>query len=702
MADRLAALLAEAADVGGPVARPGPELRDRARRRWRRQQAGAVVACVLAVVSVALVGVRLGDRSPQPPETYARTGPGTAAALAGGRWEQLPAAPVAGRADPVAVWTGSRLLVWGGADPRTGAGVADGAAYDPATRQWQRLPASPLRARATPKGVWTGSELVVWGGPQGTSRDVALPSMAAYDPRTGAWRVLARPPVALPDPAVVWDGRHVVVVGLEAPSLAPGEVPPVRARAMALDPIAGRWTELPDPPLTHLGGTRAVKAAATDRGVYTLANWAVQEQTGSGTYTGQAGQQGLLLEDGQWRYAPAPSAGTPPVWTGRELLSPAGRPANAGNGGVDAKFVGQRLELGGAWRSTAAGPVDDLHGTSTWTGAALVTAGTTTATSGPGGARLPGAAAAWDPQADAWTALPHAPLVGERAVQVWAGDRLLQWGLLHRPTPVGFKGAVAEQQGLLALMPRDTRPAPRTSTAPGARAFADERVVSAFTLPDGLTVQPERGAPPRYPAQAALQDYRSAVPHHWANTLDTDVQEYLGHGLVSRTGAGQPDLAAVTAWVVLYRTSAAPHSCPMMTAAPEPAASDTERWHLFVLPDDGSQGFLWHGRGTGGCGRLGAPQVEPALAHYSSAWTETSRAGRQVTVEVQAPCGGQISQLSGVGSDGRLQVVTTQPLSTRAIPCPLPRLRTTAPLLRPDQPLLHAAVGVLGTEGRRG
>lgn len=708
MTERLAGLLAEAAETGGPVMLPGPGLRDRARRRHRRRQAGTVAGSVLAVVvvvAVALAGARLSNPSRQPPVTYARTGPGSVAALAAGRWEQLPAAPIAGRVDPVAVWTGAWLLVWGGTDPRTGAGYGDGAAYDPVARRWERLPASPLRARAAPKGVWTGSELLVWGGPQASSsRDVALPSMAAYSPTTRVWRVLPGPPHALSNPAVVWDGRRLVVVGIEAPSLSlrPGPAPPVRARAMVLDPVASRWAELPDPPLTHLGGTRLLQAVATDRGVYVLATWSVQEQIGPGAYTGRAGQEAVELDGSTWRKAPAPAAPTPPLWTGRELLSPAGRPPTAGMGGpLSTHFRGQRLEPGGQWRPIAAGPVDSLLGTSTWTGAALVTAGTTTATADAGGQVLPGAGAAWDPVTDRWASLPAAPLVGDRAVQVWTGNQLLQWGLLHRPTPLGFKGMVPEQQDLIALVPAASTPDAHPSAEPGPSAFAGQRVSRNFTLPDGISVQPDNGQRPAYPRQAALADYRSAVIQHWANTSDTDVREYVGHGLVTRSGAGQPQLTAVPAWVVLYRTSGGPYSCPMMTAAPEPPASDAERWHLFVLPDDGTQAFVWHGRGTGGCGRLSAPQVEPALRHYSAAWTEIARSGTTVTVQVQAPCFGEIAQVAGVGSDGRLQVVTTQPLTTRLVSCPRATLQTTAPISRPDQHLVHATVGLLGTGGRR-
>ena len=55
------------------------------------------------------------------------------------------------------------MLVWSGV---TAARVSPphGEAYNPATNAWTALPASPLRGGASPMAVWTGSQLIVWGG----------------------------------------------------------------------------------------------------------------------------------------------------------------------------------------------------------------------------------------------------------------------------------------------------------------------------------------------------------------------------------------------------------------------------------------------------------------------------------------------------------------------------------------------------------
>ena len=57
-----------------------------------------------------------------------------------------------------AVWTGSRMIVWGGSD-------STGGRYDPVGNGWS----STTTAGAPPTGgqltaVWTGSKMIVWGG----------------------------------------------------------------------------------------------------------------------------------------------------------------------------------------------------------------------------------------------------------------------------------------------------------------------------------------------------------------------------------------------------------------------------------------------------------------------------------------------------------------------------------------------------------
>lgn len=70
-----------------------------------------------------------------------------------------------------AVWTGERVIVWGGTDivGREPQLTADGALYDPAADAWTPMAGDGApSARERAAAVWTGSELIVWGGGLGS------------------------------------------------------------------------------------------------------------------------------------------------------------------------------------------------------------------------------------------------------------------------------------------------------------------------------------------------------------------------------------------------------------------------------------------------------------------------------------------------------------------------------------------------------
>lgn len=81
----------------------------------------------------------------------------TLAPMDGGRY---------GRLDAGAVWTGSRLLLWGGETQarRQEVLAPHGLAFDPARNAWSALPGAPLNGRVGPAAAWTGTALLVWGG----------------------------------------------------------------------------------------------------------------------------------------------------------------------------------------------------------------------------------------------------------------------------------------------------------------------------------------------------------------------------------------------------------------------------------------------------------------------------------------------------------------------------------------------------------
>ena len=80
------------------------------------------------------------------------------------------------------VWTGTRLIAWGG-DTADGEAVAAagpaGAVYDPAANRWKPLEKAPFDRRREHTAVWTGNEMIVWGGLTG---DAGVADGASYRP----------------------------------------------------------------------------------------------------------------------------------------------------------------------------------------------------------------------------------------------------------------------------------------------------------------------------------------------------------------------------------------------------------------------------------------------------------------------------------------------------------------------------------------
>jgi hypothetical protein len=81
----------------------------------------------------------------------------------------LPAWTPTARHSHTAVWTGTKMIVWGGDD---GTNLLNtGGQYDPATNAWTAtlLGAWTPTARSSHTAVWTGTKMIVWGGGDASS-----------------------------------------------------------------------------------------------------------------------------------------------------------------------------------------------------------------------------------------------------------------------------------------------------------------------------------------------------------------------------------------------------------------------------------------------------------------------------------------------------------------------------------------------------
>lgn len=110
--------------------------------------------------------------------------------------------PPTPRANHSAIWTGTRMIVWGGQDAASTKG--DGAALDPVSGNWTTLGTGGAPSpRYGHKAAWDGSKMFIWGGTNGTTY---FDDGFTYDPATNAWA-----PVVFEDQVLAGRSGHSLV-----------------------------------------------------------------------------------------------------------------------------------------------------------------------------------------------------------------------------------------------------------------------------------------------------------------------------------------------------------------------------------------------------------------------------------------------------------------------------------------------------------
>lgn len=351
------------------------------------------------------------------------------------------------------MWTGTEMLVWGGASGANGGELhADGAAFDPAKRTWHLLPPAPLSPRTGQAAVWSGHEMLVWGGYThvGASAFAVTDSGAAYDPRSNRWQTL--PSAALSpraDALGVWTGTAVLILGGH-PAVTTATRRGFGDGAL-YEPTTGRWTYLAAP--SHTGGHPLDWVAAIQARSELLAwsTWSATRYVGSSTYSQSGGTQLYSYAESahRWQLLPASPASLPTVedaiWTGREAIV---RGITYNCGACSGPFVPEATATYDPTNNTWSRlPPDPLGGDglgSAWTGAALFSfdAG------GIYGSVSPGAASVYDPTTNTWQRTPSVPGGCDSAADpLWTGHQILMY------CPRGTTGVSAAHDGL-AFTPR--------------------------------------------------------------------------------------------------------------------------------------------------------------------------------------------------------------------------------------------------------
>jgi N-acetylneuraminic acid mutarotase len=113
------------------------------------------------------------------------------------------------------VWTGSEIIIWGGFDGDTGFFLNTGGRYNPITDSWTATSTSNApAARSDHSAVWTGSEMIVWGG-KGCGGNCNFNSGGRYNPSTDSWTTTStvNVPEARWEHTAEWTGSEMIVWG---------------------------------------------------------------------------------------------------------------------------------------------------------------------------------------------------------------------------------------------------------------------------------------------------------------------------------------------------------------------------------------------------------------------------------------------------------------------------------------------------------
>lgn len=165
-------------------------------------------SAVLAGAKMYIFGGGIANGGSAPP-----TSDGASYDITTGEWSTVFNMPLSPRWGHAAVWTGSKIILWGGkSGPNAIDHYSDGVIFDPVTRAFQPMSnQNAPSARAHAAVVWTGTKMIVWGGYDSAD---SFADGAAYDPANNTWETLPTSSLGKRGwPMAAWSGSRFVVFG---------------------------------------------------------------------------------------------------------------------------------------------------------------------------------------------------------------------------------------------------------------------------------------------------------------------------------------------------------------------------------------------------------------------------------------------------------------------------------------------------------
>jgi N-acetylneuraminic acid mutarotase len=354
-----------------------------------------------------------------------------------------------------AVWTGSEMIIWGGAflDNAGYHFFNTGGSYNPATDSWTAtITTNAPIARWLHAAVWTGSEMIIWGGGDGTD---FLNTGGRYNPTSDSWTATSTTsaPAARVYHTAVWTGSQMIVWGgYNYTNLRMNS-------GGRYDPSTDTWiatsiTSAPEARWAHTAewtGTEMIVWGGTNRTIYLNTGSRYNPATDTWVATG-------VPNDVLGR------ASHTAVWTGDEMIV---------WGGADSTFSdcntgGRYSPSTDNWVATSIGNAPsprDSH-TAIWNGSEMVVWGgifCCPAIDFNTGGR-------YNPGIDSWasTSTVNAPFARENHTTVWTGSEMIVWGGYNYTNNLFFNsgGRYCAQSGPTATPTPTATATPSSTTTP--------------------------------------------------------------------------------------------------------------------------------------------------------------------------------------------------------------------------------------------
>ena len=323
-----------------------------------------------------------------------------------------------------AVWTGTKMIVWGGRDEDAPQTYDDGGRYDPLLNSWQSVTTDGAPdARTDHTAVWTGDEMIVWDG----TYHGGVGDGARYDPATDNWSTVSSvgAPEGRQEHSAVWTGDRMIVWGGYDPTVFNNTVFDTGGR---YDPATDNWTPTASSSLWE-------EEMNGQRGVWTGNELIVWGGFASFDHDYEYRKTGSVYNPTTASRTRIEAALTPrrdhtAVWTGSEMIVWGGCCWWDEETQITSRFNnGQRYNPVAddwSWMSSSPGLERRANHTAVWTGTEMIVWG---GNLGYGIARNNGGR--YNPETDSWTLTstgPNVPSSRWLHTAVWTGTEMIVWG----------------------------------------------------------------------------------------------------------------------------------------------------------------------------------------------------------------------------------------------------------------------------------